>query len=433
MTLAAIAAGLAWFSIAGCAVLFGFMAATFYLLWLHRTRRVRGMADEAAALAAPLPADETLPDIVVQIPIFNEGVMVRRAARAAAALEWPRAKLHIQFLDDSTDDTPEHSRAAAAELRAAGLDAEVLHRTERTDFKAGALRDGVARVPHLYFAIFDVDYVPPPDFLRRAMRPLLADPKLAFVQGRYDFLNPAENRLTEIQVVLQDAHLGVEQATRSWAGHPLPFNGTCGIWRRAAIDEAGGWRGESLAEDLDLSYRAWLKGWRGRFLVTVSAPGELPATLKTWIQQQRRWTKGFGQVARRMMPILATRRGLSAKARLDSFLHLVSWFSLPLSNATVYAGVAALILDGRWLASLGPLLILLIASGYVTMYAFLRTGNRFIRGDSWSRGRFLRVFLRIVAIGFYAGFAQTRAYWDALTGRKSAFVRTPKRGAAERS
>jgi len=431
MTLAAIAAILAWFSVAGCVLLFGFMAATFHLLRLHHKHRAQGMAAEAAALAAPLPPEHALPDVVIQIPVFNEGAMVRRAAKAAAALDWPRVKLHVQILDDSTDATPELSRAAADELRAAGIDAVVLHRTDRVDFKAGALREAMERVPYQYFAIFDVDYVPPPDFLRRAMRPLLADPKLAFVQGRYDYLNPDENRMTELQVVLQDAHLGVEQATRSWAGHPLPFNGTCGIWRRAAIDEAGGWRGESLAEDLELTYRAWLKGWRGRFLVTVSAPGELPASLKAWTQQQRRWTKGFGQVARRMLPILATRRGLSAKSRLDSFLHLISWFSLPISNLTVYAGIAAMILNGGWVPVLAPLLVALIASGYFTMYAFLRTGNRFIRGDAWSRTRFLRVFLRIIAIGFYAGFAQTRAYWDALVGRKSAFVRTPKRGAPE--
>jgi len=430
-----IAAVLAWLSIAGCVALFGLMAATHYLLALHCALRRRGLADEAAALARPLPPDDALPHVVVQIPVFNEGALVWRAARAAAALDWPRGKLHIQLLDDSTDRTPELSHAAARELAAAGIDAVALHRAERADFKAGALREGFARSPHDYFAIFDVDYVPPPDFLRRCMRPLLAAPGLAFVQARYDFLNPEENGLTELQVVLQDAHLGIEQATRSWAGHPLPFNGTCGIWRRAAIEAAGGWRGESLAEDLDLSYRAWLLGWHGRFLVGVAAPGELPATLKSWTAQQRRWTKGFGQVARRMLPILFTARGLSAKARLGSFVHLVGWWGLPISNLTVWAGLLALVLDPGWLPSLGVLLLALFVAGHATMFAFLRLGNRFIRGTAcggkaWPLGRFLRVYARIIAIGLYAGLVNLRAYAEALLGSKSPFVRTPKRGAA---
>jgi cellulose synthase/poly-beta-1,6-N-acetylglucosamine synthase-like glycosyltransferase len=425
-----IAAVLAWLSIAASLAVFGFMAAMHYLLVLHWRLRRGGLADEAAALARPLPPDEALPHVVVQIPVFNEGALVRRAAWAAAALEWPRAKLHIQILDDSTDETPELSRAAAAELARDGFDVEVLRRTERTDFKAGALREGVARSPHAYFAIFDADYVPPPDFLRRTMRVLLAEPELAFVQARFDYLNPAENRLTEMQVVMLDAHLGIEQATRSWAGHPLPFNGTCGVWRRAAIEAAGGWHGDCLAEDLDLSYRAFMRGWRGRFLVGVAAPGELPATLRSWTAQQRRWTKGFGQVARRMLPILVTARGLGAKARLGSIVHLIGWWGLPISSVAFWTGLVALALEPGWLPSVGSLLLALLVLGNATMFCFLRLGNRFLRGDAWPIGRFLRVYASIVALSYYSGLVNLLAYSEALFGRRSAFVRTPKRGAA---
>ncbi|MCW5770961.1 MAG: glycosyltransferase [Rhodospirillaceae bacterium] len=428
MTSEAIAAVLAWISIAGCVLMVGFLAATVYLLSLHLRLRKAGMAAEAAALAAPLPPEAALPHVVVQIPVFNEGALVRRGAEAAAALDWPRDRLHIQILDDSTDATPDISRAVAAELVARGIDAVVLHRDDRADFKAGALRAGMEQAPHDYFAIFDVDFVPPPDFLRRAMRVLLADEKLAFVQGRYDFLNPHENGLTEMQMVMQDAHLGIEQATRSWAGHPLPFNGTCGIWRRSAVEEAGGWRGESLAEDLDLSYRAWLKGRRGRFLVTVSAPGELPARLRSWATQQRRWTKGFGQVAHRMLPTIFVAPKLTLAARFAAVLHLAMWWSLPLSTLAFWLGIGAIVLDPGWFRSLGVALIALVALGYAASFAFLRIGNRFIRGDAMSLGRFVRAFLRVVGIAYIVDIVNTRAQIESLLGRQTGFVRTPKRG-----
>ena len=429
MTTETIAAVLAWLSIACFVLMVGFLAGTVYLVVLHLRLRKRGMAEEAAALAVPLPPDAMLPDVVVQIPVFNEGVLVRRGAEAAAALDWPRGRLHIQILDDSTDATPKISGAVVADLRARGFDAVLLHREHRADFKAGALREGMEQSPHEYFAIFDVDFVPPPDFLRRAMTVLLADTDLAFVQGRYDFLNPQENGLTEMQMVMQDAHLGIEQATRSWAGHPLPFNGTCGIWRRAAVEEAGGWRGESLAEDLDLSYRAWLKGRRGRFLVTVSAPGELPATLRTWATQQRRWTKGFGQVAHKMLPTVCTLRRLSLAERFAAVLHLAMWWSLPLSTVAFWLGIGAIALDTSWFGTLGVALIALIVLGYAASYAFLRVGNRFIRGREMSEGRFIRAFLRVVGIAYVVDIIHTRAWIESLIGRKTGFVRTPKRGA----
>ncbi len=433
MTLEAIGHGLGWASAVGCVLAFGFMAVGVWLMGLHLALRRRGLAAERAGLAVPLPPEGGLPHIVVQIPSFNEGAMVARAAAAAGALDWPRDRLHIQMLDDSTDDTTEHAAAAAAALRAAGCDAELLHRTDRTDFKAGALAAGMARAPHPFYAILDVDYLPAPDFLRRCMAPLLAAPRAAFVQARCDYLNAHENRITQVQMLMLDSHFAIEQATRSWAGHPVPFNGTCGIWRRAAIEAAGGWRGDCLAEDLDLSYRAWLKGWRGMFLATVAVPGELPATVRAWSRQQRRWTKGFGQVVRRMLPVILRDRGIGMRGKLASLAHLAMWWSLPISNAAFWGGVVALVLAPALLSSLGLVLLALAVLGHVTMFAYLRAGNLFFAEHALPWPRFARLYLRVMGIGNYVLVANLRAYVEALSGRQTIFERTPKRGGLPRA
>ena len=206
-----------------CVLLASFIGSLLYMVVLHHRLKEAGLHREEVLLATPLPPDAELPHVVVQIPSFNEGAVVRRGAQAAADLDWPRDKLHIQLLDDSTDETAEMVRAVAAELRAKGFDIVALQRTDRSGYKGGALHEAMQKTPYDYFAIFDVDYVPSPDFLRVCMRPFFAEPKTAFVQARFDFLNPRENALTEMQMVTLDAHLGIEQATRCWAGHPLPF------------------------------------------------------------------------------------------------------------------------------------------------------------------------------------------------------------------
>ncbi|MBS0540350.1 MAG: glycosyltransferase, partial [Proteobacteria bacterium] len=267
-----------------CGLLAAFIGSLLYMVVLNHRLRAKGLEREEDLLATPLPPDAQLPHVVIQIPSFNEGPVLRRGVEAAARLDWPRDKLHIQLLDDSTDKTAEIAREVTAELRAKGFDVVALQRTDRSGFKGGALHEAMQQTSHNYFAVFDVDYVPPEDFLRRCMRVFVAEPKTAFVQARFDFLNPHENALTEMQMVTLDAHLGIEQATRYWAGHPLPFNGTCGIWQREAIEAGGGWKGDTVTEDLDLTYRGWVKGWRSVFLVSVSVPGELPADMKTWLR-----------------------------------------------------------------------------------------------------------------------------------------------------
>ena len=226
-----------------------------------------------------------------------------------------------KYFDDSTDESAEIARTAVRDYQRRGHRVTLIQRAGRSGFKAGALKAGLACSSEPFVAVFDADYVPRPDFLRLCMLPLLADPDLAFVQARCDFLNGTENWITRAQQVILDSHFGVEQATRSWGGHVLPFNGTCGIWRRAAIEAAGGWHGDTLTEDLDLSYRAQLAGWRAIHLVSVAVAGELPATLSAWQKQQQRWNKGFAQTARKLLPVI-WQGEFTWRRKIESTFHL---------------------------------------------------------------------------------------------------------------
>jgi len=416
--------GATWFLMG---VLACMLAGAFWLLWLHVRLRVPALAREADMLAHPLP--DELPHVAIQLPVFNEGVIVQRAIRSAAALDWPRAKLHIQVLDDSTDGTGELARAAAAEFPDRNI--TVLHREDRSGFKAGALQAGIAALPHCgYFAILDVDYIPPCDFLTRTMKPLLQDPKIAFSQARFDYLNADTNTLTKIQAIILDAHLAVEQATRSWAGHPLPFNGTCGIWRRAAIDAAGGWRGDTLAEDLDLSYRAWLAGWRGTFLVTVSVPGELPSEQRVWVAQQRRWSKGSGEIARRMFSVLRGARGKDIAAVAGAILHLGTWWSTPLILCTIPLGIIAGALNPGAVPALAVAGALLAIGAEAAVFTMWRLGNKLLRPGALSAPAFFARCLSLQVFGVTAILRNTLGYAEAIVSRKTAFQRTPKQGAS---
>ncbi|MDQ0392268.1 glycosyltransferase family 2 protein [Labrys monachus] len=420
---------LSWVSLAGWAVTFASTLATLYLVAEHWRLRAAGTARESALLAHGLPPDEDLPHVVVQIPTYNEGAMVARALDAAIALDWPRDRLHIQVLDDSTDGSTLFARQEAADRRALGFDVLVIHRTNRTEYKAGALAHAMTLTRHDFFAILDVDYVPQPDFLRKTMTCLLAAPNLAFIQARFDYINRDANDLTRTQAVLLDAHLAIEQGTRCWGGHPLPFNGTCGVWRREAIEAAGGWRGGTLAEDLDLSYRAWRIGRRGSFLMSVPVPGELPETMKAWMTQQQRWTKGFGEVMLRLLwPILGD-ASLSLADRCRAAIHLGVWWSGIAWGVALPAGVAAVLLASplRW--TLAALLLGQLAVGYVALFLFLRAGNLSLRPGATTFGRFLRDFLFVSRDLFRIGAAIGPAQREVIFRKRSEFVRTPKSAA----
>ena len=414
-----------------CLLLAAFIGSLLYMVVLHHRLKPRGLARERKLLMTPLPPDSELPHVVVQIPSFNEGSVLRRGVEASVGLDWPRDRLHIQILDDSTDQTAELARTVAAELSARGFDVVALQRIERDGFKGGALHEAMQKTPYDYFAIFDVDYVPPTDFLRRCMRVFVAEPSTAFVQARFDFLNPHENALTEMQMVTLDAHLGIEQATRCWAGHPLPFNGTCGIWQRAAIEAGGGWKGDTVTEDLDLTYRGWVKGWRAMFLTSVAVPGELPADAKTWLRQQQRWQDGFRHVSMRMFPEILRSRAITPAAKGAALLHLCMALNQPVLLVGVVSGILAGILAPSLVPVLLELFFLTLVWVLFSATVFLRAGHNFIRHGEMKPLHFASVLVRFVGgqVAMIARSLGVHLRKAAAPPKPVIFDRTPKKGA----
>ncbi len=398
---------------------------------LHLCYRRTGLERERLALTQPLPAEDELPAVLIQIPTFNEGYLVRRALDAAVSLDWPRDRLQIQLLDDSTDASAEIARATVAEFRRRGHDVTLIQRSHRAGFKAGALTAGLACSSQPFVAVFDADYVPSADFLRLCLRPLLADARLAFVQARCDFLNARENRVTHAQQVILESHFAVEQPTRCWAGQILPFNGTCGIWRRAAIEAAGGWHGDTLTEDLDLSYRAQMRGWRAFYLASVAVPGELPNSLASWGRQQCRWNKGYAETARKLLPSI-WRSALPWGRKLDAALHLGGCaFGLLVVATGILCGIDVL------LGTLSYSLVLLLAAlgllqGIVGALAMALLSSNFLRGSEvnpQARGLVttFRLTLYTIYMHHYAAALSAGSVLNGIRGRRSGFVRTPKR------
>jgi len=397
---------------------------------LHLYHRSTGLERERIALARPLPAEDELPAVLVQIPTFNEGRLVRRVLDAVVSLDWPRDRLQIQLLDDSTDASAEIARATIAEFRLRGHDVTLIQRAHRAGFKAGALRAGLACSSQPFVAVFDADYVPSPDFLRRCLRPLLDDPHLAFVQARCDFLNARENRVTHAQQVILESHFAVEQPTRCWAGQFLPFNGTGGVWRRAAIEAAGGWHGDTLTEDLDLSYRAQMRGWRALYLVSVAVPGELPDSLASWGMQQCRWNKGFAQTPRKLLPSIWRSR-LPWRRKLDAALHLGGCAFGPLVLATAILWWMDLLLGTLSFSLILPLAGLGLLQGLAGALAMALLSSNLLRrlGFGSETRRFMttcRLTLYTIMMHHYAAALSARSVIDGMRGRASAFVRTPK-------
>lgn len=401
-----------------------FAASVFWIAVQYLRHRKNALAREDRLLRLPLPPDGELPQVLVQLPTFNEGALIGRVAKAVGALDWPHERLQVQILDDSTDGSVAHSQAAAIALRAAGIDASVTLRGDRAGFKAGALAEGLRRSDAGFVAILDADYVPEPDFLRACMRPLLSDAHIGFVQARCDYLNGGENEVTYAQQRILDAHFAVEQAARNWSGQLMPFNGTCGIWRRAAIDAAGGWQGDTLAEDLDLSYRVQLLGWRAQFLSTIAVRGELPGSMGVWRQQQFRWTKGFAEAGRKLLwPVWRSKLSLGQK--LVSTLHLGGGMLGPLFVVTLATGLIDLAAGyGPTPASVSLLAFSLLGGAIIGPAILMLTGQIMARGSTLSFE--LPRLPRIIGMQLANGLANLGGAVEALLGRATAFERTPK-------
>jgi cellulose synthase/poly-beta-1,6-N-acetylglucosamine synthase-like glycosyltransferase len=378
----------------------------------------------AADPAVPALPDE-LPHVLVQIPVYNEPLVVERALVAAAALDWPRDRLTIQLLDDSTDITPDIAVHAVARLKRDGVDVVHVRRADRSGFKAGALAAGLALSEAPYVAVFDADFVPASDWLKGAMAAILAEPKAAFVQTRIEWGNGERNWLTRAQRLMQDAHFAVEQDVRARRGVPFQFNGTGGIWRRAAVEEAGGWSHDTLSEDLDLVLRTHLKGWHGVFLMEPHVTGELPSKLDDFSAQQSRWSKGFVQVARKLLGSI-WKSDWSDEAKFTTTVALGQQLIFPVLVAGIVALVVSIIGHGHLLGLFRFLLWLWLFAMLAVLFGMTWGAYRRLqRGDLV---RYLVTAASVPALIGYLAAANAGAIVGAGFGRKTEFKRTPKAG-----
>jgi cellulose synthase/poly-beta-1,6-N-acetylglucosamine synthase-like glycosyltransferase len=383
-------------------------------------------------LTRPLPRvrvpalpDEVLPDVLVQLPVRDEGALALRVAAAAARLDWPLDKLEIQLLDDGSAEHHDELVRAVLALVPAGVKFSVLRRSERTGFKAGNLAFGLTHSEAPFVAIFDADFVPPRDFLRRTVPALLADSGLCFVQARWTHANREKNWLTRAQGLLLDAHFTVEQEARFRSGLPLSFNGTAGVWRRKAIENAGGWSGDTLTEDLDLSMRCVLNGWRAAFLGDLEVPGELPETAAAWRAQQARWTKGHAQCARKLLgQVWSSRLPLHLKAAMS--LQMCQFAFYTLAFLTAATNLTLMYIGADYLHSMVLLGWGVTAFGLSTSLGYLWLGQKFLGRDRMI-GLHRSLLLGII---FPSGLvlSNTRATWEAFFSSRMVFQRTLRAG-----
>jgi cellulose synthase/poly-beta-1,6-N-acetylglucosamine synthase-like glycosyltransferase len=381
----------------------------------------RGRAD-------PEPAarfDEE-PVVTVQLPLFNEQFVVERLLETICALDWPRDRLEVQVLDDSTDETVGIAARKVSDLRERGFDVRHLHRTDRAGYKAGALAEAMPRARGEFLAIFDADFVPEPDFLRRTI-PHFTDPSVGFVQGRWEYLNRGYSWLTQGMGMLMDGHFVLDQTTRSRGGYIFNFNGTAGVWRREAIRAAGGWEADSICEDTDLSYRAFLAGYRGVYLKDLPVPSELPVQITALKSQQHRWAKGLTECFLKLAPRIA-KSDLPLRKKAEAFFHLGGNLAYPASFFLVVVALPVMLLrlDGAaqgHVAAIFDTGVLLLSS--FTQVVFYVVATRELHSD-WIRRLKWLPFFPLVGIGLAVNNA--RGVLEALTGLKTEFVRTPKLG-----
>src|SRR5882757_2248823 len=364
-----------------------------------------------------------LPRITVQLPIFNEQYVVDRLLDAVCKLEYPREKLDIQLLDDSTDETVVVARALVDRYDALGHPVSYLHRDNRSGFKAGALEEGLKTAKGEFVAIFDADFVPAPDFLLKCIHHF-TNPKIGMVQTRWTHINRTYSLLTEVEAILLDGHFVLEHSARSRSGVFFNFNGTDGMWRRAAIDEAGGWQHDTLTEDTDLSYRAQLKGWKFLYLQDVECPAELPVEMTAFKTQQARWAKGLIQVAKKILPkVLGSDTPRSVK--IEAWYHLTANLSYPLMILLSVLLLPAMVIRfyQGWFQMLYIDLPLFMASTF-SISSFYLVSQKELFPRTWPRA-FLFLPL-LMALGIGLTITNTRAVLEALVGKQTAFARTPK-------
>lgn len=414
----------------GCLILVFFYSVLQLSLSVAYARSRRRRAAETKPVFDP----EKAPKVTVQLPMFNELFVAERIIETVAKFEYPRDKFEIQVLDDSTDETKDLIAKKVAEVAATGVNIKHIHRVDRTGYKAGALDAAMDKVEGELIAIFDADFVPDPDFLLKTV-PYFEDPKIGVVQTRWGHLNKSYSILTELQAFGLNGHFAVEQGGRNAAGHFINFNGTGGIWRKACIESAGGWEHDTLTEDLDLSYRAQLRGWKFKYLEDVIAPAELPITMSALKSQQHRWMKGGAECFRKMAWTIVTFKGVKFTDRLHGLSHLF--------NSSVFLFILIM--------SLLSLVVLHIKDSFADLNLIIQFGSFFILSTLFlmyyywlayrdktankvtSFFRFLGRFFQFLTVSMGLSLSNTVAVLEGYLGIKSSFVRTPKFNVAKKS
>ena len=397
---------------------------------LHRYAMIRGYLKHRAQFSEEPPRRfAQLPRVTIQLPIYNEQYVVERLLEAVTKVDYPRELLQIQVLDDSTDETAPFTRGLVAYYRDAGFPIEYLHRSNRHGFKAGALQAGLKTATGEIVAIFDADFVPPPDFLQRTVH-FFAEEKVGMVQTRWSYLNRHYNVLTEVQAMLLDGHFILEHMARAGGGLFFNFNGTAGLLRKSTIEDAGGWQHDTLTEDSDLSYRAQLKGWKFVYLPSVECPSELPVETYSFQVQQSRWAKGLTQVAKKLL-LKVLSADVPWRVKAEAFFHLTPNISYPLMIAVSALMLPVMIVRfyQGWMHML-MIDVPLIAASFWSLFAFYMVAHRALFPQNWKRG-FL--FLpALMAAGVALTIINTRAVIEALAGYQTEFARTAKYGLGDR-
>jgi cellulose synthase/poly-beta-1,6-N-acetylglucosamine synthase-like glycosyltransferase len=364
------------------------------------------------------------PTVTIQLPIFNERYVVERLIQSVCEFDYPRELLEIQILDDSTDDTSDIAIAMAERMRARGFDIQYIYRDHRVGFKAGALKEGLKKARGELLGIFDADFIPGVNFLKETV-PYFGDPKIGMLQTRWGHINSDYSMLTRAQSIGIDGHFGIEQASRAWSGFFMNFNGTAGVWRKSTIVDAGGWQADTLTEDLDLSYRAQLKGWKLKFVTDVVCPAEVPVTINAFKSQQHRWAKGSIQTAKKNLGRLF-KSDLPLLVKIQAFLHLTHYMVHPMMLLVVLTSIPMLYSQWFFDTLAFPIMIFtllcLATCGPSTMYLF----SQKILYRDWKQRIIFLPFLMCLGTGIAVN--NTKAVLEAFFNIQSGFVRTPKYG-----
>ena len=377
----------------------------------------------------PLKHFDELPRVTIQLPIFNEQFVIDRLVEAVCSLDYPKDKLEIQVLDDSTDETTEVAAGIVARYAAMGHPIVYIHRTNRHGFKAGALDAGLKVASGEFIAIFDADFVPPTDWLMKVIHHF-AEPDVGMVQTRWTHLNRDYSLLTRIEAILLDGHFVLEHGARVRSGDFFNFNGTAGMWRRQAISDGGGWQHDTLTEDTDLSYRSQMAGWRFKYLPDVECPSELPIEMTAFKTQQARWAKGLIQTSIKMLPKIF-KSNVPRRIKIEAVYHLTANLSYPLMIVMTALLIPAMIC--RFYQGWFQMLLIdfpLFMASSASIAVFYLASQRELYPKTWMKTFFYLPLLMALGIGLTV--TNSKAVMEALLGIKSAFVRTPKYRVAQK-